>query len=286
MIEEYYNDVIPGSDVEVLFCGKENCLPLHKFEGLRNHFIVHYIISGEGKVLMNNKSYNLQPGSAFFIFPDQKNYYRASKNNPWVYKWVGFIGNRADDLLMSIGISRQRTVFNLEFSKEIESLFDNIFDNLKLRNQGFELSVKGLFFMLLSIFFSKFGKHTTNEILNYKNEDYIDKIISFIDNNFQRDISVIQMAEYLGINRSYFSTLFKKRMGSSVQEYLIQYRMNKAKEMLVHSNYTISEIAYSTGYTDYFSFIKSFKKNAGSTPKEYRKKNFKLELTKNSCSLS
>lgn len=281
MIEEYYNDVAQGSDIEILFCGKENCLPLHHFKGLRNHFIVHYIISGEGKVIMNNKLNNLKSGSAFFIFPDQKNYYRASKNNPWVYKWIGFIGNKAEDLLMSIGVTRQSAVFNSEYSKDIVNIFDDIYENLRLRNHGFELRVKGLFFMLLSIFSMKFSKLTTNEILNYKNEDYIDKIISFIDNNFQRNISVIQMAEYLGINRSYFSTLFKKRMGLSVQEYLIQYRMNKAKEMLVHSNYTISEIAFSTGYTDYFSFIKSFKKNTGSTPKEYRKKYFKLELFKN-----
>ena len=167
MVEEYYNDVACGSDIEVLFCGKENCLPLHKFEGLRNHFIVHYIISGEGKVIMNNKLYNLKSGSAFFIFPDQKNYYRASKHNPWIYKWVGFIGNRAEELLMSIRVTRQSIVFNSEYSKDIENIFDSIYDNLRLRNQGFELRVKGLFFMLLSIFSNNFSNLSDNEFLKY-----------------------------------------------------------------------------------------------------------------------
>ena len=54
--------------------------------------------------------------------------------------------------------------------------------------------------------------------------------------------------------------------------------MNKAKELLTHSSFTISEISYLTGYTDYFGFIKSFKKKSGFTPKEYRLKNIKTDI--------
>jgi YesN/AraC family two-component response regulator len=63
-------------------------------------------------------------------------------------------------------------------------------------------------------------------------------------------------------------------MGLPVQEYLIQFRINKAKEMLTHTYYNISEIAFSVGYNDYYAFIKSFKKKTGLTPKQYRKMNF------------
>ncbi|MBN2441349.1 MAG: AraC family transcriptional regulator [Spirochaetales bacterium] len=269
MIEECYNSIQSDSDLNVTFTGREMCRPLHNFFGIRNHYVVHYIVKGEGILKINNKTYHLVPGCAFYIFPGQKNFYQAAKNNPWTYKWIGFVGSKADQTLALMNITRDNPVYSCEYSKEIDDLFDMLFYILKTCSNGFQIKVLGTFYLILT----KFLDNAENIIIEdtNKKEDYIPTILKFIKINYQRNISVLQMANFLGLNRSYFSSLFKKKMNMNIQEYLIHYRIDKAKKMLSHTNYNISEIAFSIGYNDYYSFIKSFKKITGFTPKEYRK---------------
>jgi AraC-like DNA-binding protein len=238
---------------------------------------MHYIVNGEGSLKINKKTYHLTRGCAFFIFPEQKNFYRAAKKNPWTYEWIAFVGAKAERLLKSINITRSSPVYQCEYSNKINGLFIELFNNLKTRNIGFEFKVKGIFYFILNQFLEN-SKNISNYRRNNEKEDYITDILNFIATNYQRNLSVYQMAKHLGLNRSYFSSLFKKRMGKSIQSYLIQFRIDKAKEMLLHTNYNISEIAYSVGYNDYFSFVKSFKKNTLCTPKEFKQKYYKSSV--------
>ncbi len=78
------------------------------------------------------------------------------------------------------------------------------------------------------------------------------------------------VARAVGMSNSRFSTVFAQQSGQTFTEYLIYLRLNKAKEMLRHTDMKSSQIAYEVGYNDahYFSYI--FKKNTGMTPSEYR----------------
>ncbi len=269
-MEECYNFLQSESDLHVTFTGKEYCRPLHRYNGIRNHYVAHYIVKGEGILKMNDKTYQLTPGCAFFIFPGQKNFYQASRTNPWTYKWIGFIGSKAEQKLASINIARSSPVYRCEYSKKIDLLFDELFDFLKTTPSGYELKIMGIFYLILFTFLEN-----SKNVIPFKESrkrDYIANILEFIEANYQRNISVFQMAEYLELNRSYFSDLFRKRIGKSVRDYLIEYRIDKAKDMLLHTNYNISEIAFSVGYNDYYGFIKSFKRITGFTPKGFKKR--------------
>ena len=83
-------------------------------------------------------------------------------------------------------------------------------------------------------------------------------------------ISVNDVADYIGIERTYFFRLFKKQMGMSPQDYLINLKMEKTKVLLKDSKKSIKEIAYSVGYTNYVSFVKIFKEKTGISPSEFR----------------
>jgi len=272
-MEECYNSLQDDTDLHVTFTGKEYCSPLHKFHGIRNHFVVHYIVEGKGILKINRKTYCLIPGCAFFIFPGQKNFYQADKINPWTYKWIGFVGSKVEQILTLINITRDNPVYSCSYSKKIDILFDDLFNTLKSSPKGIQLRVLQIFYSIL-INFLENCENPISFKLNNKKEDYITNILKFIHANYQRHISVFQMAEYLGLNRSYFSSLFKKKMGLSSKQYLIKYRIEKAREMLSHTYYNISEIAYSVGYKDYYGFIRSFKKTTGLTPKQYRRMHY------------
>ena len=99
----------------------------------------------------------------------------------------------------------------------------------------------------------------------------IQKIVNHIDLNLAHDLSLKRLSEEYCVNASYLSTLFKKEMGQNLIEYLTDYRMKQAKELLKDSTLNINEISDRVGYPDSRYFSKLFKKCIGITPSEFRK---------------
>lgn len=104
-----------------------------------------------------------------------------------------------------------------------------------------------------------------------KNAKPILRATSYIENHFAEHITLETMASVVNLNPIYFSNLFKREMGKSFTEYLTEFRMKKAKEMLRSSDYNVNEIADALGYTDARYFSKVFKKEVGIKPTDYRK---------------
>lgn len=89
--------------------------------------------------------------------------------------------------------------------------------------------------------------------------------------NYSHKITVNDISKYIGLNRSYFGSIFKKHTSMSPQEFLIKLRLEKAEELMENPKLNISDIARSVGYEDAMLFSKIFKKHYGASPTEYRK---------------
>ncbi len=96
--------------------------------------------------------------------------------------------------------------------------------------------------------------------------------MNYINDNFQKDISLDDVSRVVNISPYYFSKIFKEENGLNFIEYLTNVRIDKAKKLLEDSNLSIKEICLSCGYTDPNYFSRSFKKNVGVTPTEYKEK--------------
>ncbi len=108
----------------------------------------------------------------------------------------------------------------------------------------------------------------TDEVRN----EYFKKIINYINQNFFKDISIRSLAQDFVINPNYISQLFRKELGMTFTDYITKMRMNYAKELLQKTEYSQGEIAAKCGYSDYFYFIRVFKKTTGVTPGQFRHK--------------
>ena len=102
---------------------------------------------------------------------------------------------------------------------------------------------------------------------------YIKEAIHYIEQNFQNDISIEEIARVCGINRSYFGKIFRKSIGKSPQEFLMNYRMIKATELLSLTSLSISEISQAVGYDNPLHFSRAFKNVYGISPRTWRKEN-------------
>lgn len=94
--------------------------------------------------------------------------------------------------------------------------------------------------------------------------------VSYMKENFSRDISTTEAASRIGVSKSYFYSVFKRWVGISFGDYLQQLRIDHAREKLESSETTVSEIAFLCGYNDIYYFSRVFRKAVGCTPQDYR----------------
>lgn len=113
----------------------------------------------------------------------------------------------------------------------------------------------------------------TESMFNYtptKNNEIIKKAMSYISDNFASNITLDDVARHVHLNPAYFSTIFKQSCGSSFKEYLNMVRIEESKRLLANTDYSVVDIAVTTGFMDQSYFSKVFKKYTGLTPKQYR----------------
>lgn len=265
-------------DLFLCFCGIEDCAPSYSYgPAVRPQYVIHYIIDGEGSYTVNNKTHLLKKNQGFLIRPGTVTYYEAAKDNPWSYMWIGFNGVKAETYLNYANLNEENLIF--EYSKD-STLKDYISEMLKLNEMDYsnELKIEGL----LYFFMSKLVE-TRKDVFSqkaYKSAElYLEKSIEFIENNYSNNIKINDIATYIGINRSYLTHIFKKNINISPQDFLVNYKIDKACNLLQNTDLSIKVVAKSIGYSDPLTFSKIFKKVKDLSPKNYREKFIKDSFT-------
>lgn len=102
--------------------------------------------------------------------------------------------------------------------------------------------------------------------------NYVTFVKEYVAKNYMQDISFSDIAQTIHVSRSYLSTLFKNKVGCTFPEYLANYRINKAVQIMRDTpNAYLNNVAEMVGYYDYAHFSKAFKKKMGKSPREYLK---------------
>lgn len=96
------------------------------------------------------------------------------------------------------------------------------------------------------------------------------QVTRYIDNALDQDIKLTDLAQLAEMSQSHFSRLFKQSMGLSPHQYLLQQRVERAKQLLKHTNQSLVEIALACGFDSHSHFTRQFRQITGVTPKAYR----------------
>lgn len=112
----------------------------------------------------------------------------------------------------------------------------------------------------------------TNNLRKESLNNIISKAIHYIKSNYTKSITLNDISKHVNVSTYYLSRMFKKEIGKNFSEYLIEFRMNKAKEFLKNPEFKLYEIADMIGINDSHYFSRLFKKNFGITPTQYRSK--------------
>jgi AraC-like DNA-binding protein len=235
--------------------------------GVRDHYLIHCVVSGKGHYQSGGVRYDLAAGDVFLVYPYSEVTYWADAREPWEYYWVGFAGSDAGPILEATDFSRANPVITgSAYAKKAKEYFLKIYES---RGNAFVNSVEmtGRLYIALTVFLK--GARRA-ESPRRGDLAHVQKGIGFIDSNYSYPISVDEIADYVGISRSQLFREFRQHAGKSPKEYLSELRMRHACNLLKNSSLTVSAIATSVGYDNGMYFSKVFHGIKGMTPTEYR----------------
>lgn len=256
--------------------GMEKCYPKHSFGPTRrDYFILHYVFKGEGKYKILGNTFPVKEGDFFLIPPDVTTFYCACEQNPWNYYWVGFNGLEAKKLLELSGFFDKKYVLTYRGSEKVGDAMKS-FLSVKDKSFASELALLGKLYFLFSLLIKGNESNRKGE-RSEDSVDFVTKAIEYIHAHHADNISVGSLANYVGLERSYFYRVFKGKMFVSPQRYIMNIRMTKAQILIREGRLKMNEIAAKVGYDNYSNFQKTFRKQTKITPREYAKSPFETE---------
>lgn len=230
-------------------------------------FLIVYTLSGHGTLRYNGSSYTLSANQIFFIDCRAHHYYECVNNDGWEMLWLHFNGNGAlgyyetfaksalpvltfgDSFFME---SSLRRIVSLTAKKDVHSdilcsnIIINVVTHLLICSSNENLSLSAM-------------------------PQYLKYIGKYLEQHFKELISLDALSMDCDVSKYHLSREFKKYFGRTLTDYLIELRLNYAKELLRFSDLPISEITFACGMNNTSHFIRLFKRQEGRTPLAYRK---------------
>lgn len=239
---------------------------------MRFHYTLHYILSGKGKVCIEQSSFDLHTGQGIFIPPNTYAKYEADTCDPWKYVWIGFSGKRVSEVLSAMNLNLLNIPFSCSFSDQIENLADKMLSSSKGTSDQIFLRQSLLLSLLSLLVHDQALRHIhLNCCKKTGINAYVADALDFISHHYTEPLQVQAIADHLGITRNYLFSLFKQEIHCSPLEYISNFRLSRACELLKQTEYSVDTISCSCGYSDPAVFSKAFKKKYGQTPSQYRR---------------
>ena len=245
--------------------GFQKCGPGYGWgPGVRDHYLLHFVVSGKGFYETEGHIYALTAGQAFLSRPDVPIYYHADGTDPWEYYWVGFSGPAAPLLLAQTPFTRRCPVI---VPAAGDALRQSLLDIYKARGADYPSAVRmaGYLQAALGLLMDSGPRKGEDPLSMYARQG-----AAFLQQNYSRSITVEDAAKQAGVSRSYLYRAFQAEFGCSPSAYLIRYRIQRACQLLRHSNLSIDAVAASVGFQDPFYFSRAFHRETGRSPSAYR----------------
>lgn len=260
-------------DLRLNYCGYEQCESGHRFgPNRRDCYVLHVVTQGKGKLEIAGQCYRLTEGDAFLIRPHEEAWYTADRISPWTYLWIGFQGMKADECVMRAGFDHHNHIIhNIHHGP----LFGYIMEMLNTRELTYSNALIRSGY--LQMFLAQLMKQQESQYPDMKkleNEPgtaQVKRLVQYFVEHYSQNLRMNEIAQEMGVNRTYLASRFKKVTGYSPTEYLMRLRMEKAKSLLRTTNYSVGQIAAMVGYADQLAFSRMFKHRFGESPKTFRK---------------
>lgn len=227
----------------------------------------YLILDGEGWLRIGDKDFYPRPGQLFMMPQGVKQSYSAINKNTFTKHWCHFTAQVGDINLFDI--IKVPYFIDLGDYSEIEPVFAELNKNLESTEFQAPLILKSCILRIIYYYLRNVPSDSIS-LANPHSMEKLSDVLSYIDSNYNKNISIDELAGIVHLQPQYFIRLFRKHMGTSPIHYLNNKRMEQAKWFLQYSSLSIKEIAEKIGIEDVYYFSKVFKEYSGFSPSAYR----------------
>lgn len=252
---------------ETGYLTSESVPPSKRFQ--MDAFFFLYVVSGKGIVEYDGSVYKADSKQCIFLDCRRPHSYQSDPDDPWEVMWLRFNGISAQ-YYYSLFTREKCCVFIPNNPQVIKIIISQIINNNNQKSEHTEvLNAKLITDLMTSIITEYCIYKDCSDKSKYK----IFSVIEYLDKNFTESINLDDLAERFYISKFYLTREFKKEFGITIIQYIINKRIEYAKELLTFTDKTIEEISEICGFHDQCYFSKQFKKAENVTCLSYRKRN-------------
>ncbi|WP_315080463.1 AraC family transcriptional regulator [uncultured Clostridium sp.] len=243
------------------------------------------VLSGQFNLKINADSYTCKEGDIILINSGFLHYFSTEENHS--SKWNSIVFNMEQlnsNIIDNCSVNFITPIINNEFelpviinkdsliNTELKDIILNIIDTYNSKYYGFELEIKSLIFRYFSLLFkfNLIGKKTNNTCLNKEKIEKIKIVLKYIQENYNKEIDINTLSSICHYNQYHFMRFFKKYTGKTCIQFIKNYRLEKAANLISNTDLSITEISLEVGFSNISYFIRSFKEKYNATPKEFK----------------
>lgn len=233
-------------------------------------YLYFVVRSGSGQLNYCGKKYNLQPGDMVFIDCRQPYSHETDPKDLWELSWIHLNGGALPAIYEKYVSRGGRPVFHPENPEKYMLLHGNLFSLAASDDYIRDMKINaGLSQLLVYIMEESWNPEETDA--GQKKNNLL-PVREYLDEHFAEKIALSELAERFGISKFYLTRVFKEQYGVSINHYLLQVRITKAKNMLRFTDEKIETIGHICGLGEANYFSRTFKQEEGISPSEYRGK--------------
>ena len=226
------------------------------------YFILEYIMSGKGYLVVDGKKHTLNANDVYLLEPGSSHEYYADKKDPFKKIWINFKSDVFFNILNEYGLKQTYVFHDTDVLQEMSSIIE--LEKISVYNdQIYKSASKHLF--------NIFMKLAEKKQVNTQDATIAQQILSELDKAIDSSVSIDDICNALFISRSKMIREFKKHYQQTPHAYLLSRKIGFAKMLLQNTTHSIKSIANHLGFADEHYFANVFKSKTGKTPSQYRK---------------
>ncbi len=253
-----------GKAPMLCYCARDEKLTPGATHGpvIRDVYIVECCTAGYGSVIINGTEFFVSPGDCYILLPGDTIIHTADKIEPRSGVWCAISGIDVGRCLARAGIDSKNPFVSKSLFHKITDIIESMLEIKSKQDMGADFFRTASIYNMLSVLVDGCGYSDCDSLIS--------KAIGFIEAQYYSKITVTDVAYAVGLERSYFSTVFKQKTGYSPHEYITRFRIQKACIMLKQDMCSVASIAEAVGI-DPQNFARIFKKEMGVSPVCYKK---------------
>lgn len=233
-----------------------------------NSLLITHILDGNFTYVKNGKHTTAHKGDTVIL--DCYNPHEYYTENGFESIWIHVSGSNSYELFEEIEKSNG-TLIKCKDIHYVEKLLFRIYDSIKGDTPPSELRIS---VDIYKLFAELLNFQTTKSLGENNYEDTVQQIKEYISDHLSENLTVNELAMAAHMSASHFSRIFKQQTGFSPYDYVLIFRLNRAKFLLKNTDLSVSTVAYKTGFNSESNFIYFFTENVGISPGKFRKLKF------------